>query len=455
MISLLLPAALGLAVLLAAVSHPVTAVLVLLVAMFLRLPTPEIPLLPVDLFVLLFLVTLGSVGMWVSMRTHRLRRLGALEIVMGVYILWNIYSMVSPHRFSAAAPVTGEEMSVIRFLVIGTVIPFTAFLVARLAFDTELAVRALLWTIIALGAYSAVVSILQFRAPALVWPRYILENETWPGRAVGVTNQPIGNGTILMLAFVCALVLAARGTHSRPRRWLLFVIAAACAYGVFLTYTRAVWLAFGIVVVAGMILARGFRTGFVLTAATISLGIAASWSTFTSPDRRAGGVGSTSEIHDRLNAFATARWAISEEPWTGWGIGRFTSVNTYFHRTFAPDIPWEGGFAIDAHFTEMGIAAELGLVGLALWLTVLVLLITLLVRAYRTLPAGDLLGQPLVVAALLAMLCMLVTGVTVDLRNLDVTNALVMTLAGAAVGCAGRYNEPDRSPEVRREEVSA
>ncbi|MFD3809442.1 O-antigen ligase family protein [Rhodococcus sp. NPDC058639] len=455
MISLLVPAALGLAVLLAAASHPVTAVLVLLVAMFLRVPTPEIPMLPVDLFVLFFLVAVGSAAMWVSVRMHRLRRLGALEIVMGIYVLWNVYSMVSPHRFSAAAPLSGEEMSVIRFIVIGTVIPFTAFLVARLAFDTERAVRALLWTVVALGAYSALVSILQFRAPALVWPRYILENETWPGRAVGVTNQPIGNGTILMLAFVCALVLAARGTQLRQGRWLLFVVAGACAYGVFLTYTRAVWLAFGIVIVAGMILARGFRTGFVVTATAAAAGIATSWSTFTSSDRRAGGVGSTSEIHDRFNTFSTASWAIREEPWTGWGIGRFTSVNTYFHRTLAPEIPWEGGFAIDAHFTEMGIAAELGLIGLALWLTILVLLIRLLVRAYRTLPAGNVLGQPLAIAALLAVLCMLVTGVTADLRNLDVTNALVMTIAGAAIGCAGRYGTPDRSPELRREEVPA
>lgn len=446
-LALILPGAVGLAVLLAAAYHPATAVLVLIVAMFLRLPTPQIPKLPVDLFVLIFAVTLGSFGVWITVRHHRLRQLGWLEITMGLFVIWNLWSMIAPSRFPSVVPLTGEPLALPRFIIIGTGVPFAVFVIGRLAFDRERAVRAMLWTITAIASYSAAMSIFQIHGPtSLVWPRYILANDQWPGRAVGVTNQPVGNGTILIFGFIAAIVMASQKSEPVWRRWILAGIAAACAYGVFLTYTRAVWLAFGVVVLVGLLCARGFRRGFALTATAMAVAVVANWSKFASDDRSAGGVGSTSEIHDRLNAIATAYWAVGEKPLTGWGVGRFASVNTYLHRSWGPDVPWEAGFGIDAHFTELGIFADLGIIGGALWLTILALLIGLLIRAYRTLPPGGLTGQPLAVMAVLAMLCLLVTGMTAELRNFDVTNAIAMMISGVAIGWADRFVGEEPSP---------
>ncbi|WP_277370727.1 O-antigen ligase family protein [Rhodococcus rhodochrous] len=456
LLALILPGAVGLAVIAAAVYHPATAVLVLIVAMFFRLPTPEIPMLPVDLFVFLFAVALGSFGLWITVRPDRIRQLGMLEIFMGLFVLWNFWSMFASHRFPAVVPLTSQPTSVSRFIIIGTVIPFAVFVMGRLSFDRERAVRGMLWTVTAIAAFSAMMSIFQLKGPtALVWPHYMLENEHWPGRAVGVTNQPVGNGTILIFGFIVTVVLASQRSEPVRLRRLAAVISVACAYGVFLTYTRAVWLAFGIVVLVGLLCARGFRRAFALTATAMVVAVAMNWSTFTSADRKAGGVGSTSEIHDRLNAMATAFWAIREEPLTGWGVARFVSVNTYFHRAWGPSIPWEGGFGIDAHFTELGIFAELGIVGGLLWITVLVLLVVQLVRAYRRLPPGRLTGQPLAIAAVLAVLCLLVTGFTAELRNFDVTNAMALLIAGVAIGWSDRFVPRKQDLERSPEEVSS
>ena len=207
---------------------------------------------------------------------------------MALYLMWNVYSMFAPHEYAAIIPLTGEAFSVPRFIMIGTVIPFVMYVVGRHTFDRTSAVRVLLWTILTLAAYSAAVSILQFTGPtAWVWPRFIVDgsltaDETWAGRAVGVFNQPVVNGLILVLGFAVAMLLMSR--HSEPawRRWLVFVIAVACGFGIYLTHTRAAWLSGAVVLIIGALLARGYRTGFIAALGITATIIAINWSVFTS-----------------------------------------------------------------------------------------------------------------------------------------------------------------------------
>jgi O-antigen ligase len=281
-----------------------------------------------------------------------------------------------------------------------------------------------------------VVSILEFSAPRLVWPRYIVEHPNWVGRAVGVPNQPVVNGLILIVGFLAAVLLVSTGTEPRRLRVCAAVVAAASLVGIYLTHTRVVWLAFGLVVAAAIVAAKGFRTGFVLVGtATVGL-VLMNWSRFASSDRSAGGVGSEHEILDRLNTFTTSIWAFEQEPLVGWGIGRFTAVNTYHHQQFSPGVPWFNGYGIPSHLDGLGVLVELGLIGLVLWLAVLVLLYRQLVSAVRRLSGAGLTGRPFGITALLCLVAQTTTGLTVDLRFFDFPNMMVMLLAGAAIGVA-------------------
>ncbi|MFI6865282.1 O-antigen ligase family protein [Nocardia sp. NPDC050406] len=418
---------------------PRWAFVFLLVATFLRPAIPKI-LPTTDPFVLAFGGLIIATLVWVRGRPDRRVSLGPIECAMALYLLWNLNSILQPHEYQPILyPLTGEQLDLWRYLIIGTGIPFATYLISRMIFGTRSALRFLILTLLACSAYSAWVSILQFHGPhALVWPKYIVLAPAWAERAVGLPNQPEVNGLILIVGYVLALVLL--GTERRPR-WqqiVLSVVAAACAYGVFLTYTRSIWLDFAVVVLLGIVLGKGYRTGFVVTAIGMVSMIAMNWSAFTSADRSAGGVASTNEVYDRLNANATAIWAFLEKPWSGWGLGRFVSINTYRHQQWSPDTPWSRGLGIPAHETELGILAELGIIGLVLWLAVLVLIARRLVLAFVRLPAEGIMGRPLAFIAGTAFISLVLAGVFVDLRLFDYPSTLVFALAGAAVGAADR-----------------
>lgn len=435
--------------------HPLVALCYFLVALFLRLALPSV--LPVDAFLPAFGGLVMSAVIWLCRNPDRIPKVGAVEAAMLAYVLWNIVSVLTPHRFPAAAYLPAiEPLDLTRVILTSAVMPFTLYYIGRTLRDRTTRAVTVAWVVVAFGAFSAAVSILQFHAPALVWPRYIVTSPNWVGRANGVPNQPVVNGIILVVGFTVAMYLASRRTEPPWRRIIATVVVVASAYAVFLTHTRAIYLAFVLVLLLGAVFARGFRRGFTVTAALGAVIVIANWSTFTSSDRSKGGVGSSDEVFDRLNTAATSLWAFDREPLFGWGLGRFVSVNTIHHQQWSPDIPFERGLGIASHFNELGILADLGLVGLTLWLAVLVLMATRLVRAYRRPRADDPeLSQALTVCAALGLVVMVTAGSSVDLRLFDFPTVLVMMFVGIAIGQAEAVTELARDaasgPTIRRE----
>lgn len=417
------------------IGSPVIAMLVLLLASFTR-SAIHVSVLPSEPMVFAFMAA-AAAAVLAALRGTLQLKFGLIEAAMVAYLVWNLISAAWPHQLSPVEPKSGSEVEVLRFILTGTVLPFLAFVVARAAFRTERTVRPVLLLLTTLAAYSAAVSILQFTGPtALVWPSYIVDAPNWDGRAVGIFNQPVVNGLVMVAGFVTAMFLFRERTLSRTPRLAALLVAVLCVPGIYLTRTRAVWLVFGVAILLCAVFARGARAGFVVTLAGALGFVAATWSTFTSSDRAAGGVGSAGEVDDRLNSIATSLWAIEHEPVFGWGIGRFAALNTYYHQVWAPNIDFMRGYAIASHENELGIAAELGLVGLALWLAVLVPLGWKLLSALRRLPVGGLAGRRLGLVAVTVLGTWVVCGLTVDLRYFDFANLLVFVLAGAAIGAA-------------------
>ena len=412
---------------------PVLASIYLLVTTFFRLAIPP-NTFPVDPFLPAFAGVVLSTLLWSRARTGRLSALNGLEIAIALYVAWNILSAVAPHTYAAGAPLDASSFSVPRFILIGVVMPLAMFLVGRRIYTDGRALRVLIWVLVAAGAYSALVSIVQVHGPTwLAWPPEIVLSQDWPDRASGVFNQPVVNGLVLIVGFLLATLVASHRSERHAARMLASAVAIVSVYGIYLTLTRAVWLAFVLVLIGGALFARGHRRWYVATLTLVILAIAVQWNAFVSSDRAAGGVGSESEIQDRLNILATSLWAVGEKPVFGWGIGRFAAVNTYHHQQWSPATPWDRGYGISSHLDLLGIMAELGVVGLSLWVTVLVLIARLLVRTYRTVPATGLTEKPLVLTAMLALVALLAAGLTVDLRFFDFPNIAVMVLVGAAV----------------------
>ncbi|RZT25347.1 O-antigen ligase [Mycobacterium sp. BK558] len=431
--------AMALAVGLCALHSPRFAVILLIVTTFLRLPLSTQMVLPVELWLIVFAVVMVATAAWMIRTPSRVRGIGAVECAMALYLCWNLYSMITPHKYPAIDPDNGGPMPVLRFIVIATLIPFAAYVVGRFAFDRPAAVRALFWTLLGVSAYSAAVSIMPFVGLGdWVWPRYIVTDPAWIGRAVGVPNQPVVNGMVLVLGFAIGTTLATRRGEPGWRRCIALLVVASCGVSIYLTYTRAVWMSALLMLVLGACLARGYRGGFVAALGLVASVVALNWSRFTSSDRTAGGVASESEIESRLNDIQTALWARTQEPLTGWGIGRFPAVNRYHHQQWSPDVPWISGYGEVSHTNELGLLAELGIIGLALWICVLVLVAYRLKDAYRALPDHDLCGKPLALIAIMAIAILLCTGTTVDLRFFDFPTIATFLLVGVAIGWADR-----------------
>lgn len=428
---------------LCALGSPVAASLLLLVVMFLRLPIKAMAALPVELFLAVFGALVVATVLWLDRTEHRLRGIGAIGWAMMLFLGWNFYSMVAPHEYPAEDVLLAEKLSVPRLIVIGTLIPFAMYLVGRYVFDRTSAVRALLWTILALAAYSAAVSIMPFTGLAgWVWPRYIvlIERPGWAGRAVGIFNQPVVNGMVLALGIAIALLIAGRRSEPGWQRCIAFVIAIGAGAGLYETHTRAAWMGGVAVLVIGALLAKGSRTWYVSVLVALAAVVAANWTTFTSSDREAGGVGSQGEVESRLNDIQTAMWAFVRKPLEGWGIGRFQSVNSYHHQQWAPDTDWSLGLGEVSHQNELAILAELGLIGLTLWICVLLFIAVRLARAYRTLPDHELCGKPLAVVSIMGMAILVCAGMTVDLRYFEYAITIILLLVGITVGWADRLD---------------
>jgi O-antigen ligase len=435
--ALLLLVVFGAIIVTACLRYPPLAVVLLLGAMFLRLALPH--LVVADPFLIAFALAVASAAVWMWRQRHALPRVTFVEVAMVLYILWSYGSKVLPHQYPPVTfPLNGMETPINRFIEVSTIIPFTMYLLGRRLFTRESAVRFVLWSILGFAAYSTMVSIFQFYAPGLVWPRYIVDAPAWVDRANGVFNQPVANGMVLIVGFVIAVMLASDRAEPAWRRTLLWLYALPSALAIYLTHTRAIYLAFVLVLILGAILASGARAVFASLLGTITLVVALNWSTFTSADRAAGGVDSKSEVWDRLNTIATSIWAFKREPWFGWGISRFVAVNTFHHQQWSNDIPWVRGLGIASHDTELGILVELGILGLLLWLCVLVPLIGLLVQAYWILPSSGLTGRRLAVVAICAVATQLVAGAFADLRLLDFPMCMVFLICGIAVGARDR-----------------
>ncbi|KUM06308.1 MULTISPECIES: O-antigen ligase family protein [Mycobacteriaceae] len=433
----------ALAVGLCVLMSPVFAAILLLVTMFMRLPIRSEIALPVELFLLVFAALVAATVLWMDRTPGRVRGLGPVEWAMAAYLACNVYSMLAAHEYPAGDPLLGVALPIPRFIVIAVGIPFALYVIGRYVVDSTSAVRAVLWAVLGTATYSAAVSIMPAVGLSdLVWPRYIVTEirPSWAGRAVGIFNQPVVNGMVLALGFAIALVLLSRRSDPGWQRCAALAVAVASGCGLYLTHTRAVWLAGVAVLIIGAVLAKGYRKGFVAILVMLGAMVAVNWSTFTSADRTAGGVASDVELESRLNDMQTALWAFAQRPIEGWGIGRFQSVNTIHHQQWASDVPWASGFGEVSHQNELAILAELGIIGLTAWIAVLALIAHRLWKAYRTLPDQELCGKPLVVIAMMALAIMLCAGITVDLRYFDFSTATIFLLLGVAVGWSDRHN---------------
>ena len=336
----------------------------------------------------------------------------SIEIAMGMFLLVLFVSMIQ-HGFSASmpsipdpswqtslsAPGSGPKPSYT--FQVGYFIPFLCFVFAKHYLVTEKDVSCLLHALFYFGVYLSIISYFEFAdLRQFVYPQYINdpENLLHLERARGPFLNSGINGGAILFGFISGVHLLQKKTDFARVFHLTMLLLFFPA--VYFTQTRCVYLGF----VATLIILGGWYKTSVEKWKLASLPIAlvcilmivyAGSGRLMSEDRRAGGIVQMSEMAIRLNLLDKSFALFQDAPIFGIGLSQFMTASTISLKPPARPFELEDVQSQFQHNHILGIATELGLVGLTVYLMLLILIFRRLKQLVGKLPKEGLLGDNL------------------------------------------------------------
>jgi putative inorganic carbon (hco3(-)) transporter len=313
-----------------------------------------------------------------------------------------------------------------------------------------------------LGAAAVLAAVPLFQAITGTWTQSLggfgqvnagyLRNPDMTPRASGPIGDPNYFAQILLPALAIALV-AFRSRARHARRWPVFALAGLVATGVLLTYSRGAVLAFVLVVVA--LVALGYaKASHVLLIAAVVIGLVLAVPQYgervLSISSIAGatadeGSGEEADVATRGRAgeMLAAVHVFADHPVVGVGPGIFPLHYQEYAKRLGMDIHSTARVETrageepprQAHSFVLATAADLGLVGLALYAGLFITLLHALLRAHRRRRLDDPALSDLAAALFLALTAYLAAGLFLSLA-FERYLWLLVALAGAAVRLA-------------------
>ena len=204
------------------------------------------------------------------------------------------------------------------------------------------------------------------------------------GRLEGAGGDPNETAAALVAAAALAIALAVSWRGKPFMRLVAIVTAPLCAFASLLTLSRGGLVAFGAALIAAVLMA-GRRRAQMLVLAVVSASLAVGYFAFFAP---ASAVERVTEVHGgtgRTDIWKVGLRMVRGAPLQGIGAGNFPIVS--IHYLLEPGALLRDDFIVDkpkvAHNTYLEVLAELGIVGLTLFLIVIFFAIGCAVRAAR------------------------------------------------------------------------
>ena len=284
-----------------------------------------------------------------------------VELLMLLFLMLCMLSM-SMNGFTSLYPHTPKPWFI--FLT-GYFEPFMAFIFIRYFFSNLQDIKCLLVTLFVLGVYLAITAILErYGLEAFVFPAYITDKTILLhlDRSRGPLLNAAFNGLAMTICFVAGLLLL---PFVHPlRRVLIIALLPLFGVGIFFTSTRSAYLVFLLALATLVFYYRTKTPVWKLTPLILTLcllGVLANADRLFSEKRTAGGIAQFEEVNIRFQLIAKSLRLIQDNPVFGVGLAHFS----------VSDPP--GLFQDNQHNHLIGMAAELGLIGLSAYLGLLVL----------------------------------------------------------------------------------
>jgi O-antigen ligase len=395
---------------------------------------------------LLFLVILAFLGVGLLAGKVRFQTDSTIEITMCIFILICLVSMAR----TGFLPVSREFISPWSMFITGYLFPFSLFVFAKNYVVSKKDVVVIFQTLFYFGIYLSIMAFFEYAdLRQFVFPQYITDpsiSETHLDRARGPFLNSAFNGFGILIGFICGLHLLQEKTGFAK----VFYLAALLIFfpAVYFTQTRSVYLG---MLATLFIFLVWYRTSFpkwklvsLPLAVVLIVGIAYS-PRLLSSDRREGGVAQKGEVDIRFALMRKSYILLSGQPITGIGLSQF--VPSSFGSYKGPvSFSMEDLEPQLQHNHLLGIAAELGIPGLLVYLTLIGLILRRLKQIKGKLPETGIMGNNIRIAIFAIWCVFLETGLFVE-TSVDIfTHAVPFLFAGLADGLYTRSLESGPFP---------
>lgn len=379
---------------------------------------------------ILLAAVIGFVLLAVSGKIQ-LRRFGVVELAMLLFTLVCTLSWLQ----SGVDEDTERGLRWLNTLFNLSYFPFLAFVIMKHIPYSQAWLRRVLGALCLVGVYLGVTAILEhFQVRSLVWPGYILDRSVsalhW-GRARGPFLSASVMGHALIVTFLSTLV--ALTCSDRGKKWALLGLMGLSFVGIYFTYTRSIWVGFGVTLVV-LLFAGGptVRKHLGLIVVMLALAIGSGLTAKLSLQQTSLFGTRQSTVDYRLLNYQVAWEVIKANPLLGVGYGKFgKELEKYYQESIdglavgdtERDLTNKDG----NHNTYLGLLAEVGFVGFSLYLVILGGLFLMCVRIYRRLTPDQRFERAAVAMGMAMIAVIAMTGQFSDLR-FDYRHMAVMFL---------------------------
>lgn len=204
----------------------------------------------------------------------------------------------------------------------------------------------------------------------------------------GVEANELAAVLVATLSLALAFVLAWR--NAPVVRLMAFGVMVVCVLGVILSFSRGGLVALAVALLAGVVLGGRWRPFAVICLVLVSLGVVGYLTLVATPQESErvtaleGGTG-------REDIWAVGWRMVESSPTNGIGVGNFPVSSVHF--LLAPGALQRDEFIVDepkvAHNIYLEVLAELGVIGLALFVSILVFSLVSAIRAARVFGRAD------------------------------------------------------------------
>lgn len=254
-------------------------------------------------------------------------------------------------------------------------VPFGIYLLARNLGNDSRYFKTLNFGLMALGGYLAFIAICEVKGwYGLIYPKFIISaDETeFLGRGRGPFLNPVACGMYQMVAICCGMVWWTKANTRQKAALVAYAILMLT--GIFCTLTRSVWLATGIslCVYVWFNCSRQWK-GIFLVAAPIAaaalFGLAGDRLNSFKRDKEVTAEQMSESIELRPLLAIVATKMIADRPLLGHGLRQYSKHRAHFTTKDATDAPLQKVLPYVQHNLFLSYAVDLGLIGLAVYLT--------------------------------------------------------------------------------------